>query len=67
MSEDKLTLGAQVRRQIVETKVTCPFLGSAVQQDRLPVRGATGNPLAEIEDVRVLGNTGSDLTVRGSI
>ena len=63
MSEDKLTLEAEVRRQLVETKVTCPFLGSAVQQERLPVRGATGNPLAEIEDVRVLGNKGpgSDL------
>jgi hypothetical protein len=63
MSEDKLTLQAQVRHQIVETKVTCPFLGSAVQQELLPVRGDAGNPLARIEDVRELGNTGdgSDL------
>ena len=63
MSEDKLTLDAQSRRQIVETKVTCPFLGSAVQEQLLPVRGIADNPLAKIEDVRMLGNTGdrSDL------
>ena len=63
MSEDKLTLDEQSRRQIVETKVTCPFLGSAVQEQLLPVRGVADNPLAKIEDVRMLGNTGdrSDL------
>jgi len=30
-----------------------------VQQEILPVRGATDNPLAKIEDVRELGNTGA--------
>jgi hypothetical protein len=59
MSEDRLTFETQARRQIVETKITCPFLGSAVQQEILPVRSATDNPLAKIEDVRELGNTGA--------
>ena len=50
-------------RQIVEKKVTCPFVGSAVATRRLPVRNTADNPFASIEDVRTLGNTGkgSDL------
>jgi hypothetical protein len=40
---------------MVETKVTCPFLGSLVHQE---FRGTSGNPLAAIEDVRRLGNEG---------
>ncbi|MGH9788002.1 MAG: hypothetical protein ACRD4U_04770 [Candidatus Acidiferrales bacterium] len=44
--------------QIVEEKVTCPFLGPAVAACQLPVRNDAGNPLASIEDVRRLGNTG---------
>jgi len=44
--------------QIVRTKVTCPFLGSAVHQKFLAVRGDADNPLASIEDVRRLGNSG---------
>jgi hypothetical protein len=59
MSEERLTFETEARRQIVETKVTCPFLGSVVQQEILPVRGAADNPLAKIEDVRALGNTGA--------
>jgi hypothetical protein len=43
---------------MVETKVTCPFLGSLVHQELLSVRGTAGNPLARIEDVRRLGNEG---------
>ena len=59
MSEVRVTFETQARRQIVESKVTCPFLGSVVQQELLPVRSATDNPLAKIEDVRTLGNTGA--------
>jgi hypothetical protein len=58
MPESALTLDPQVRDQIVETKVTCPFLGSLVHQELLSVRGAPHNPLADIEDVRRLGNEG---------
>lgn len=43
---------------VVEKKAACPFLGSAVAQDQLPVRNDAKNPLASIEDVRRLGNTG---------
>ncbi|SIO66418.1 hypothetical protein SAMN05443247_11215 [Bradyrhizobium erythrophlei] len=58
MLESPLALDPQVRDLMVETKVTCPFLGSLVHQELLSVRGATGNPLASIEDVRRLGNEG---------
>lgn len=44
--------------RIVEKKATCPFVGSAVATSRLPVRNQADNPLASIEDVRALGNTG---------
>jgi hypothetical protein len=58
MLENALALDPQVRNQIVETKVTCPFLGSLVHQEFLSVRGAADNPLANIEDIRRLGNEG---------
>jgi len=53
-----LALDDGARDQMVETKITCPFLGSAVHQNILVVRGDAGNPLASIEDVRQLGNSG---------
>jgi hypothetical protein len=53
-----LTLTDEVRDQMVRTKITCPFLGSAVHQGFLVVRGEANNPLASVEDVRRLGNTG---------
>ena len=53
-----LTLTDQVSDQMVRKKVTCPFLGSAVHQKFLAVRGDADNPLASIEDVRRLGNSG---------
>lgn len=44
--------------EIVEKKVTCPFVGPAVATRKLRVRNDADNPLASIEDVRRLGNTG---------
>jgi hypothetical protein len=44
--------------QIVERKVTCPFVGSAVAQGKLLVRNTLDNPLASIEDLKALGNSG---------
>ena len=38
--------------------ITCPFIGSAVAQGKLLVRNGASNPLASLEDVRKLGNTG---------
>jgi hypothetical protein len=58
MLEDQLAINAQVRDQMVETKVTCPFLASAVHEELLGVRGVIESPLARIEDVRALGNKG---------
>lgn len=58
MLENPLILDPPVRELLVETKVTCPFLGSLVRRELLRVRGAADNPLASIEDVRRLGNEG---------
>jgi hypothetical protein len=43
---------------IVEKKATCPFIGSAIAQGDLAVRNEVHDPLASIEDVRLLGNSG---------
>jgi len=58
MLSDQLVLDPQTRNGVVETKVACPFLGSAVTQEFLSVRGTATNPLAAIADVRRLGNEG---------
>lgn len=43
---------------LVEKKATCPFIGGTIAQGKLPVRNNTNDPLASIEDVRKLGNSG---------
>src|SRR5262245_25130265 len=53
-----LQLIDHVKCQIVETKATCPFIGSAVAAGILSVRHDANNPLASIDEVRKLGNTG---------
>jgi hypothetical protein len=53
-----LQLGAESLTEIVQRKVTCPFVGTAVAAGHLQVRNEASNPLACIEDVRRLGNTG---------
>jgi hypothetical protein len=58
MPEHRMMLDPQTRKRIVETKITCPFLGSAVNLEILSVQGEAGNPLASIDDVKGLGNTG---------
>jgi hypothetical protein len=55
---EKAVIDAETRTRIIETKITCPFLGSAVNEERLSILGEADNPLASIEDVRRLGNTG---------
>ncbi|MGZ5494341.1 MAG: hypothetical protein ACXWHG_12100 [Thermoanaerobaculia bacterium] len=54
----ELHLSAEITAQIVRTKATCPFIGTAVATGALPVRNDADNPLASIDDVRALGNTG---------
>jgi len=61
MSNDlSKTVELQIDEQtlLAERKATCPFIGSAVAQGVLPVRNTAKDPLASIEDVRTLGNTG---------
>ena len=51
-------LSGEEKALLMERKATCPFIGSAVAQGQLPVRNDAKDPLASIEDVRRLGNTG---------
>lgn len=53
-----LRLSAEVTGEIVRTKATCPFIGTAVATGVLPVRNSADNPLASLDDVRALGDTG---------
>jgi len=53
-----IELSDRQRDGIVQAKATCPFIGGAVAIGRLPVRNDAGNPLADVEDVRKLGNSG---------
>lgn len=48
----------EIRNDLIRCKVTCPFLGSAVNEGFLAIEGDAGNPLAKIDDVRALGNSG---------
>ncbi len=51
------------RANVVEKKATCPFIATGVATGALPVRNNAEKPLASIDDVVKLGNTGkgSDL------
>jgi hypothetical protein len=46
------------RDDLVTKKVTCPFLGSAITTQELPVRNSLVIPLASVQDVVDLGNAG---------
>ena len=46
------------RQHMVQTMVTCPFLGPAVAMQRLAVQAGFSSPLADIEELRALGNSG---------
>lgn len=56
-------LSGEERALIVERKAACPFIGSAVAEGKLPVRNSARDPLASVEDVRRLGNTGDGSTL----
>jgi hypothetical protein len=53
-----VSLNDNEKASVVERKVTCPFVGSAIAQSELAVRNDANNPLASIEDLRALGNSG---------
>lgn len=57
-SATELRLGADLLMRIAQTKATCPFIGTAVATGALHVRSDADNPLASIEDVKALGNSG---------
>jgi hypothetical protein len=46
------------RRRIAEKKATCPFIASAVEGGALGVRNSAERPLAAIDDVVALGDSG---------
>jgi hypothetical protein len=50
--------GAQ-KEEVVQKKVTCPFIGAAVKSGELPVLNDGKKPLASIDTVVALGNTGA--------
>ena len=58
MLTNVLQLAPDVLDEIVNKKATCPFIGSAIATHCLGVRNEPTNPLASIEDVRALGNSG---------
>src|SRR5215472_1373778 len=51
-------LSADERALIAEKKATCPFVGSVVARGLLAVLNNANDPLANIEDIRRLGNSG---------
>jgi hypothetical protein len=53
-----VALNDDEKSRLVETKVACPFVGSAVAEGRLAVRNSADDPLASIAEVRDLGNSG---------
>jgi len=57
-SATELRLGADVLARIVQSKATCPFIGTAIATGALAVRNDADNPLASVDDVKALGNTG---------
>ena len=55
---NEVEISDEARSLLVHSKVTCPFLGPAVAMQRLSVRNEASNPLAAVEDLRELGNSG---------
>ena len=55
---NEVKLSGIEKNLIVEKKATCPFIGAAVFRDELKVRNDATNPLADIEEVKNLGDSG---------
>ena len=56
VSIDPVSLSEVECKELVEKKVTCPFIGTAVMTKELSVRNDANNPLASIKEVVTLGN-----------
>jgi hypothetical protein len=55
---DTIELSVEQRESIAKKKATCPFMGSAVRSGDLGVRNSAERPLAAVEDIMVLGDSG---------
>lgn len=57
-STDAVDLSVEQRASIARKKATCPFMGSALKGGQLQVRNSADRPLAAVEDIATLGNSG---------
>ena len=57
-STDPIDLSPTERSGIAKKKATCPFMGSAVNTGQLKVRNDEDNPLASVDDIVALGDSG---------
>ncbi|NBW82100.1 hypothetical protein EBR21_10155 [bacterium] len=57
-THNSLSLTKAETSKIAEKHATCPFVGSAVAEGKLPVQKSVDNPLALKEDLKNLGNSG---------
>lgn len=57
-SSHPVMLDDATRRRLAERQATCPFVGSLVAEGVLPVCNGADAPLARLEDLRTLGNSG---------
>jgi hypothetical protein len=58
INESVVLLSPEDRADVVRRRATCPFVGSAVAAEALPVHCEAGRPLARIEDLARLGDAG---------
>lgn len=58
LSTDPVDLPPDERERVAETMATCPFVGSAVANGLLAVLNSADEPLARIDDVVALGDSG---------
>ena len=57
-TDTPLALSPEERRQIADKMTTCPFVGTSVATGQLPVLNSAENPLAELEEIARIGDTG---------
>jgi hypothetical protein len=57
-NDTPLSLSPEERKQIAEKMATCPFVGTAVAAGQLSVYNSPQNPLAAIDEIGRLGDTG---------
>jgi len=53
-----IELTAEEREKITREKTTCPFLGPAVMREELRVHNSAESPLARVDDIVALGDSG---------